>query len=73
MATPRSRVIESVSGYSREIGQLVALGIMLALILWWRRRPGFTRQAVIANVLILAAGFLLMQYQLAGYFMGGKV
>jgi hypothetical protein len=55
-----------------EIGQLVALGIMLALILWWRRRPGFARQAVVANVLILAAGFLLMQYQLAGYFMEAK-
>ena len=56
-----------------EIGQLVALGLMLALILWWRRRPGFAKQAVAANVLILAAGFLLMQYQLAGYFMQGRV
>jgi len=55
-----------------EIGQLIALGVMLALILWWRKRPGFPKQAVAANVLILAAGFLLMQYQLAGYFMQGR-
>jgi hypothetical protein len=51
-----------------EIGQLIALSVMLGLILLWRRSPGFARQAVIANVLILTAGFVLMQEQLAGYF-----
>ena len=55
-----------------EIGQLIALGVMLGLIVLWRRRPDFARQAVVANALILAAGFLLMQYQLAGYFMHGR-
>jgi hypothetical protein len=52
-----------------EIGQLIALSLMLALILLWRRSKGFARQAVIANVLILTAGFVLMQEQLAGYFL----
>jgi hypothetical protein len=52
-----------------ELGQLVALAVMLGLILLWRRLPGFGRQATVANVLILAAGFLLMEYQLAGYLM----
>ena len=51
-----------------EIGQLIALSLMLGLILLWRRTPGFARQAVVANVLILIAGFVLMQEQLAGYF-----
>ena len=51
-----------------EIGQLIALSLMLGLILLWRRAPGFARQAVAANVLILIAGFVLMQEQLAGYF-----
>ena len=55
-----------------EVGQLVALSAMLALVIAWRRRPGFGRQALAANVLIMAAGFLLMQQQLAGYFMQGK-
>jgi hypothetical protein len=55
-----------------EIGQLIALGVMLTLIVWWRRRSGFARQAVVANGVILAAGFLLMQYQLAGYFTHGR-
>jgi hypothetical protein len=50
-----------------EIGQLIALTLMLGLILLWRRSQGFARQAVIANVLILTAGFILMQEQLTGY------
>jgi hypothetical protein len=50
-----------------EVGQLIALSLMLALILWWRRSKDFARQAVVANVFILVAGFVLMQEQLAGY------
>ena len=56
-----------------EIGQLIALTVMLAVIVWWRRQPAFARQAVAANALILFAGFLLMGYQLSGYFIGGKI
>ena len=55
-----------------EVGQLIALSAMLALVIAWRRQPGFGRQALAANVLIMAACFLLMQQQLAGYFMQGK-
>jgi len=51
-----------------ELGQLIALSLMLGLMLLWRRARSFPRQAVAANVLILTAGFLLMQYQLAGFF-----
>jgi len=52
-----------------ELGQLIALSLMLGLILLWRRSRGFAQQAVIANVLILTAGFVLMQEQLIGYFL----
>jgi hypothetical protein len=55
-----------------EVGQLIALTAMLVLIAWWRKAQGFARQAVIANVLILAAGFALTEYQLAGYFTQGS-
>jgi HupE/UreJ protein len=51
-----------------EIGQLIALTLMLALILIWRRAAAFGRYAAAANVLILCAGFVLVEYQLAGYF-----
>jgi hypothetical protein len=51
-----------------ELGQMIVLSLMLGLMLLWRQAKGFPRQAVAANVLILTAGFLLMQYQLAGFF-----
>ncbi len=50
-----------------EIGQLIALAIMLGLILWWRRSPRFAGQALVANALILVAGFVLMDYQFVGF------
>ena len=51
-----------------ELGQLIALAVLLGVILLWRRTPVFGRTAIAANVLILTAGFVLMGYQLAGYF-----
>jgi hypothetical protein len=56
-----------------ELGQLIALAVMLAIILQWRRTASFERFAVAANALILTAGFMLMEYQLAGYFAAGRV
>jgi hypothetical protein len=54
-----------------EIGQLLVLTAALALIVWWRKTAVFTKQAVFANAIIMAAGFALMEYQLAGYFTNG--
>lgn len=56
-----------------ELGQLLALSVILMVVVWWRKQSGFARQAVAANALILFAGFLLMGYQLAGFFTEGKV
>jgi hypothetical protein len=56
-----------------ELGQLIALSFMLALILLWRRSRSFQRTAVAANVAIMIAGFVLTQYQIAGYFYGTGV
>src|SRR6266702_477248 len=56
-----------------EIGQIIALAVILAILLPWRRTASFERSAVAANALILTAGFMLMEYQLAGYFVGGRV
>jgi hypothetical protein len=52
-----------------EIGQLIALSVMLAGIVWWRQSAGFARTATVANGLILISGFVLIEYQLAGYFL----
>ena len=54
-----------------EIGQLLVLTAALALIVWWRKSSSFARQAVFANALFMTAGFVLMEYQLAGYFTNG--
>jgi hypothetical protein len=54
-----------------EIGQLLALSLILILMAQWRRTEGFVRHAVFANVLLMTAGFVLMGYQLAGWWVGG--
>jgi hypothetical protein len=56
-----------------EIGQLIALAIILLVMVQWRRTASFERFAVAANALILMAGFMLMEYQLAAYLGGVKV
>lgn len=53
-----------------EIGQILALSIILFLMTQWRKTSGFRRRAVMANVLLMTAGFILMGYQLAGYALG---
>lgn len=52
-----------------EIGQLLALSAILIAMGYWRRTTSFTRQTYAANVVLMTAGFLLMGYQLAGYFL----
>ena len=51
-----------------EIGQLMALGIILIAMNFWRRTDVFPRQALAANVLLMSAGFMLMGYQLTGLY-----
>jgi len=53
-----------------EIGQLMALAILLVLINTWRATGGFSRHATAFNVALMFAGFLLADYQMAGYFFG---
>jgi hypothetical protein len=51
-----------------EIGQLLALAVLLIAINTWRKTDSFTRHANGFNVLLMFAGFMLAAYQLAGYF-----
>lgn len=50
-----------------ELGQLAALAFILTALQIWRSMPGFARQATTVNVLIMAAGFALVQMQLVGF------
>lgn len=52
-----------------EIGQLLALGMILIFMGYWRSLPGFFKHAYIANVILMILGFMLIGYQLTGYFL----
>jgi hypothetical protein len=51
-----------------ELGQLVALAMILIAMGYWRRTASFWKHAYTANVLMMTAGFVLIGYQLTGYF-----
>jgi hypothetical protein len=50
-----------------ELGQVLALTSVLIAISYWRSRSGFLRHAFATNALLMAGGFVLVGYQLAGY------
>ncbi len=50
-----------------ELGQLLALAVILIAMGFWRRTDSFGRQALAANVTLMTAGFVLMGYQITGY------
>ncbi len=51
-----------------EIGQFLALGFVLILLGIWRRYNSYVKFSNITNTLLMAAGFVLLGYQLIGYF-----
>ena len=50
-----------------EIGQFLALGAILLVMNFWRTSTSFLRHAYATNVVLMAAGFALAGYQIAGY------
>jgi hypothetical protein len=52
-----------------EIGQGLALTAILIGLTYWRTRSGFLHHAFATNGLVMACGFLLVGYQLSGYFL----
>ncbi len=51
-----------------EIGQLLALSAILIVMGFWRRTQSFWRHAYSANAFVMCLGFVLMGYQITGYF-----
>ena len=51
-----------------EIGQFIALTFVLIGITLWRRHSSFMKFSTITNTLLMVAGFVLIGYQLTGYF-----
>ena len=51
-----------------EIGQIMALVVILIAMGFWRRTDRFFDQAYTANVVMMSLGFILAGYQAVGYF-----
>ncbi len=51
-----------------EVGQFLALGFVLLILSVWRRYSSYVKLANFTNMLLMAAGFLLIGFQLTGYF-----
>ena len=51
-----------------ECGQLLALATILIGMGFWRRSGGFMRHAYTTNIAMMTCGFMLIGYQLTGYF-----
>jgi hypothetical protein len=52
-----------------EIGQILALSAILLAMNFWRSARVFERQAYAANVVLMTAGFILLGFQLTGYWL----
>ncbi|MCL3781540.1 HupE/UreJ family protein [Prolixibacteraceae bacterium JC049] len=52
-----------------EIGQFLALAIVLFIIGRWRQHSSFMRFSTLTNTLLMIGGIVLMGFQLTGYFL----
>ena len=50
-----------------EVGQLLALAVILIVMGYWRRSANFMRQATVANVVMMGLGIWLTGCQVAGF------
>lgn len=50
-----------------ELGQIVALTVMVWFLSFWRKRPSFQRFSFAANQLLIYAGMFLLYMQMHGY------
>lgn len=66
----RSGLLTNLIGFNIgvEIGQFIALALVLFIITNWRKSASFMKFSTVTNMLLMAAGFLLFGFQLTGYF-----
>ncbi|MEZ9367405.1 HupE/UreJ family protein [Shewanella sp. 10N.286.51.B2] len=51
-----------------EIGQFLALGLILIVMSLWRRHKSYLQFSTAANTLLMSSGLMLVGFQLTGYF-----
>lgn len=54
-----------------ELGQFMALCVILIAMNIWRMTGSFQRSAIVANAVLMSLGFMLVGYQMTGYFTQG--
>jgi hypothetical protein len=69
-ALPKTGLVANIVSFNVgvEIGQMLALTAVLIALSFWRTRPGFLRHAFATNTVLMIGGFMLVGYQLTGYF-----
>ena len=68
LSIPRNGLIPNLVSFNVgvEIGQFLALSAILILMSLWRQTASFGRSVVVANAVLMCAGFVLIGYQLSG-------
>jgi len=69
-ALPQNGLVANIVSFNVgvELGQLLALTAILIALTYWRTKRGFLSHAFATNTALMAGGFILMGYQLTGYF-----
>ena len=69
-ALPKTGLVANILSFNVgiEIGQILALTAVLIALSFWRTRPGFLQHAFATNTVLMIGGFMLVGYQLTGYF-----
>ncbi len=70
-ALPQQGLVSNIVSFNIgvEVGQMMALTAVLLVLTYWRTRPGFLRHAFATNAVLMTSGFLLVGYQLSGFFL----
>ncbi len=70
-ALPRDGLVLNILAFNLgvEIGQLLALAGMLIVMGFWRQSEAFNRQAFAVNTALMVAGFVLIGFQLTGFYL----
>ena len=70
-AIPKNGLLTNLISFNVgvELGQFIALGAVLIGMSYWRRYPSYLRMATPVNVALMCGGFLLVGFQLSGYFL----
>lgn len=70
LSLPENGLLQNLIAFNIgvELGQFIALSFILIVISLWRKSPSYLKFATITNTALMCGGFMLMGYQLAGYF-----